>query len=142
MDGLVSSDDQFGGPVFHQLGKNDIAVVVVDDEHVVVAARGWKNKAARDIAEDLASDGAAVGEDMMGAAKHCWLVKCFRWEEVVRERGINYSDGNRSSLGAALMGALLVEVAKCSDARLEEMTADRRGGEARPSGLKTGGNGF
>ena len=42
---------------FHWLGENDIAVVVVDDEHVVVAARGWENEAAREIAEDLASDG-------------------------------------------------------------------------------------
>ena len=115
MDGLVSSDDRFGGPVFHRLGENDISVVVVDDEHVVVAARGWKNKAAREIAEDLASDGAEVGEYMMGAAKHRWLVGCFRWEEVVRERGIGDSDGNRSSLVAALTGTLLVEVAECSD---------------------------
>ena len=45
-------------------------------------------------------------------------------------------------MGAALMGALLVEVAECSDARLEEMAADRRGGEAGPSGIKTGGDGF
>ena len=115
MDGLVSSDGRFGGPVFHRLGENDIAVVVVDNKHVVVAARGWKNEAARDIAEDLASDGATVGEEMMGAAKRCWLVGCFRWEEVVREQGIGDSDGNRSSLGAALMGALLVEVEECSD---------------------------
>ena len=70
MDGLVSSDDLFGGPVFHRLGRNDIAVIVVDDEHVVVSARGWENKAAREIAEYLASDGAAVGEDIMGATKH------------------------------------------------------------------------
>ena len=48
MDGLVSSDDRFGGPVFHWLGENDIVAVVVDDEHVVVAARGWKNEAARE----------------------------------------------------------------------------------------------
>ena len=104
--------------------------------------RGWENKAAREIAEDLASDGAEVGEDMMGAAKHCWLVGCFRWEEVVRERGIGDSDGNRSSLGAALMGVLLVKVAECSDALLLEMVADRRGGEAGPSGIKSGGDGF
>ena len=64
----------------------------------------------------MASDGAAVGEDMMGAAKHRWLVGCFRWEEVMREQRIGDSDGSRSSLGAALMGALLVEVAECSDA--------------------------
>ena len=51
-----------------------------------------------------------------GTAKHRWLVGCFRWEEVVRERGIGDSDDNRSSLGAALMGALLVEVDECSDA--------------------------
>ena len=74
----------------------------------------------------MASDGAAVGEDMVGAAKHRWLVGCFRWKEVVRERGIGDSDSNRSSLGAALMGAFLVEVDDCSDAQLEEMEADRR----------------
>ena len=59
MYGLVRSHDLFGGLVLHWLGKNDIAVVVVDNEHVVVAARGWENEAAREIAEDLASDGAA-----------------------------------------------------------------------------------
>ena len=90
----------------------------------------------------MASDGAAVGEDMMGAAKHRRLVGCFRWEEVVREQAIGNSDGNRSRLGSALMGALLVEVAECSDAGLEEMATDRRGGEAGPSGIKSGGDGF
>ena len=90
----------------------------------------------------MASDGAAVGEDMMGVAKRRWLVGCFRREEVVRERGIGDSDGNRISLGADLMGALLVEVDECSDARLEEMAADRRGGDAGPSGIKTGGDSF
>ena len=39
---------------------------------------------ASKIAEDLASDGVAVGEDMMGAAKRRWLVSV---EEMVLPSG-------------------------------------------------------
>ena len=54
-----------------------VAVVVVEEENVVVAADRLDNKTTSLIGANLASDGMAVGEDLMGAV--IWALLEVRW---------------------------------------------------------------
>jgi hypothetical protein len=55
MELLVSSQDGGASAIFDGFGKDGIAVVVVDEQQVVVAMTRWGNKVARLVSVDLAS---------------------------------------------------------------------------------------
>ena len=64
---FVGGKDGGAGFVGHRLDVDEITIVIVDDEHVGVAARRWVDKAAGEIAKDLAGGGGEVGVDVMCA---------------------------------------------------------------------------
>ena len=55
MGAFVGGEDGGARFVGHWLDVDEIAIVVVDYEHVGVAARGWLDEAAGEVAKDLAS---------------------------------------------------------------------------------------
>ena len=53
--------------VGYGLGMDGVAVIIIEDEDVVVATGGWNYKTAGLVGAYLASDGLAVSVNAMGA---------------------------------------------------------------------------
>jgi hypothetical protein len=77
VEDCISFDDGGALSVFHWLGKNVVAIIVVQDYQIVVAGTRWQDEAASLASIDLSSglcDGAVTFERFGGAG---------RWSEIV-----------------------------------------------------------
>ena len=63
---LVGSEDGGTFLVRHGFNVDEVAVVVVEDEHVAVAARGGVEEASGKVGEDLAGDACKVDVEVIG----------------------------------------------------------------------------
>ena len=66
-NGFISIFDGGLFSIGDRLSMNGVAVIVVKEENVVVAANGRDNKTTGLIGANLTSDGVAVGVDLMGS---------------------------------------------------------------------------
>lgn len=86
MDALVGSKVFSARPSFHWLGKNGVAIVIIDDEEIRGAGAGWSNEAAGGVGEDLARDRLAISIDGMGAKgrclRHWWTKVMIRFKSI------------------------------------------------------------
>ena len=76
-DGFISVFDGGLLVVWDRLGVDGVAIVVVKEEDVVVAADGWDNKATCLVGAYLSSDCLAVGVDVVCAM--VWLFLEISW---------------------------------------------------------------
>ena len=63
MGSFVCGEDFGAGFAGHGFHVNEIAVVVVDDQHVGVAGDGWLNEASGEVGEKFSSVGGEIGVD-------------------------------------------------------------------------------
>ena len=111
---FVGGDDFGAGTVFHWLGVDGVAVVIVEDEELAISRGGGGDEAAGGISGDFASGGHTIGVQMMGSesGRICWRWTAFTgsFEGRFDERWDGRGDGNGCGLGGALVRALLVHV--------------------------------
>jgi hypothetical protein len=67
MDGLKSGKNGGARAVFNGFGEDAVAVVIVDNDQVIVASAGWGRKSACLVAEDLSRGFEEGGIAKMGA---------------------------------------------------------------------------
>ncbi len=90
----VGSGVLFLDAVLHELGVDEVGVVVVEDEEILAAADGWDNKAARLVGVDLAGGRKAFGVQVFGFEGRRAGVGHGRFGG--EERGAGRVDGGRS----------------------------------------------
>jgi hypothetical protein len=100
MSALIGGQNLGAGLVLHEFDVDSVAVVIVKDEHVVVAGTGGSEKAARLVGVDLTGDPLVGNKDMVCA---CDGVGCGRIKVGLRIgwrcRGCWRNDGEK--LGGA-----------------------------------------
>jgi hypothetical protein len=77
VEDCISFDDGGALSVLHRLGKNMVAIIVVQDHQIVVAGTRWRDEASSLVSIDLSSglcDGAVTFERFGGVD---------RWSEIV-----------------------------------------------------------
>ena len=77
MDALIPGNDTGAQAILYGFGQDGIAVVVVHNEEIVVAFGRGDDEAAGKVAEDLASERLAGGEDGVCSCGW-WLTGCRR----------------------------------------------------------------
>ena len=70
-DLLIGCFDGLFFAVWDGLGMNGIAIVVVKDEQVIIAAGGGNDKAPSLVQANVAGDGSTICVDMVGALAGC-----------------------------------------------------------------------
>lgn len=113
---LVGGADSLPGSVLHGFSDDGVAVMVVDDEEVVVVATGGRDKElAREVTVDLTGDRLAGGIDVV-------FTKGRRSGSRRRERrGRGVGNGREFRLGGPEVLALLGEVTHVGDERFGQV---------------------
>ena len=126
MGTLVCFEDLGAGFFGHRLHVNEVAVVVVDNQHVCVPGDGGLDEAAGEVGEDFAGVGSKVGvnemELVVGRFRICGVVGVGFVVVVVGflgggvaivscRRGSSRLFEVRFGFGGSLVGASLIEMA-------------------------------
>jgi hypothetical protein len=102
MKGLVTEKNGGGGAAGDRFGKDAVAVVVIEDNKIIVAVAGRSNKTALLISVDLACGFREGGEAGMGAkVRRIAGRKGEIWRGGFRKRGKARGKGRVGGLGGA-----------------------------------------
>jgi hypothetical protein len=132
MRALIGGQNLGAGLVLHEFNMDGVAIVIVKDEHVVVAGTGGSEETARLVGVDLTGDPLVGNKDVVCAFTGVGVgrskVRHSGGRGFRRERGTD-----RGKLGGAQVRALLVEVTLDHRGGAGWVLADLAGGKVRKS---------
>jgi hypothetical protein len=128
MSALIGGQNLGAGLVLHEFDVDSVAVVIVKDEHVVVAGTGGSEKAARLVCVDLTGDPLVGNKDMVCACDGVGVGRIkVGLRSVWRCRGGGRNDGGK--LGGAKVCSLLIKVTLDHGGGAGWVLADLTGGK-------------
>jgi len=140
---FVSSKNGRAGVAGHWFHMNEVAVIVVKDEHDAIAGAGGSDEASSGISVNLACGGLAssikeVRLESWRLGEHWIHVRDFKWIGC----GIINWQGNWTGLSRAQVCSLLIEVALVHWDRVRGVLPNQSRGKRRPGGEASFIDGF